>query len=314
MKTVLLAGGTGGARLAAGFQTVLGADLAVIANTADDIELMGVHISPDPDLVTWWLSGEIDEERGWGIRDDSFRVFERMSRFGAPDWMSLSDLDLAACLYRREFIAEGGRQTVAQAQIARGVGAAARVLPMSDDPVRTRVMTGGEWKGLQEFLIVEGGQPEVEAIEIEGLAGASPTPEVLEAIEAAELIVVGPSNPVISIGPILALDGIRQAISESRAPAIAVSPYVAGKTVKGPTDNLMRAVGRSADTRGVLSLYEGLLDALVCDRDEPDPPKDAIRCFSTPTLMDSADSREALARAVIKVAETVAGGDRETDG
>lgn len=308
MKTVLLAGGTGGARLAAGFQTVIGEELSVIANTGDDIELMGVHISPDPDLVTWWLSGEIDEMRGWGIKDDSFRVFERMSRFGAPDWMSLSDLDLAACLYRKEFMAEGGRQTTAQEQIARGVGVVARVLPMSDDPVRTRVMTGGEWKGLQEFLIIEGGIPEVEGVEMQGLEEASPSPEVIEAIDRAELIVIGPSNPVISIGPILAIEPIRRAITESAAPVIAVSPYVAGRTVKGPTDNLMRAVGRSTDTRGVASLYAGLLDAMVCDREDPDPPKEEVRCFATPTLMQSADGREAVARAVLKVAATLVEG------
>ena len=308
MKTVLLAGGTGGAKLAAGFQAVIGEELSVIANTGDDIEIMGVHISPDPDLITWWLSGEIDEMRGWGIRDDSFRVFERMARFGAPDWMSLSDLDLAACLYRKEFMAEGGRQTVAQEQIARGVGAVARVLPMSDDPVRTRVMTGGDWKGLQEFLIIEGGLPEVEAVEMQGLAEASPTPEVIEAIDQADLIVIGPSNPVISIGPILAIEGIREAIANSGAPVIAVSPYVGGRTVKGPTDNLMRAVGRSTDTRGVISLYAGLLDAIVCDRGDPDPPKEEVRCFATPTLMQSADGREAVARAVIKVADTLSEG------
>jgi LPPG:FO 2-phospho-L-lactate transferase len=307
VKTVLLAGGTGGAKLAAGFQTVIGEDLTVIANTGDDIELMGVHISPDPDLITWWLSGEIDEMRGWGIKDDTFRVFERMGRFGAPDWMSLSDLDLAACLYRKEFMAEGGRQTTAQDQIARGVGAVSRVLPMSDDPVRTRVMTGGDWKGLQEFLIIEGGLPEVEAVEIQGLAEASPTPEVIEAIAAADLLVIGPSNPVISIGPILAIEGIRQAFVDSGAPKIAVSPYVAGRTIKGPTDNLMRAVGRSTDSRGVISLYAGLLDALVCDRDDPDPPREEVRCFATPTLMQSADGREAVARAVLKVADTLAG-------
>lgn len=305
MKTVLLAGGTGGAKLAAGFQDVIGEDLSVIANTGDDIELMGVHISPDPDLVTWWLSGEIDEMRGWGIRNDTFRVFERMARFGAPDWMSLSDLDLAACLYRKEFMDEGGRQTTAQEQIARGVGAIAKVLPMSDDPVRTRVKVGGEWRGLQEFLIIEGGLPEVEAVEIQGLGEAATTPEVVEAIARAEVIVIGPSNPVISIGPILAIEGIREAIATSTAPVIAVSPYVGGRTVKGPTDNLMRAVGRSTDTRGVVSLYAGLLDAIVCDRDDPDPPKDEVRCFATPTLMQSADTREAVARAVLKVAGTL---------
>ncbi len=309
MKCVLLAGGTGGARLAEGFQQVVGSDLTVIANTRDDIEILGVHVSPDPDLVTWWLAGQIDEIRGWGIKDDSFKVFERMTRFGAPSWLSLSDLDLAACLYRREFMAAGGRQTDAQLQIGRGVGAEGRVLPMSDEPVRTRVRTSGSWKGLQEFLILEGGQPEVEALELEGIGEAKPTAEVLEAIDSADLLVIGPSNPVISIGPILALPGVREALIEAPAPVVAVSPYVAGKVIKGPTDNTMRALGRSPDSRGVWSLYEGIPDAFVCDREDPDPPSDRIRCFSTPTLMDSNRRREAVARAVIEVGRSVAEGE-----
>ncbi len=309
MKCVLLAGGTGGARLAEGFQQVVGSDLTVIANTGDDIEILGVHVSPDPDLVTWWLAGQIDEIRGWGIKDDSFKVFERMTRFGAPSWLSLSDLDLAACLYRREFMAAGGRQTDAQLQIGRGVGAEGRVLPMSDEPVRTRVRTSGSWKGLQEFLILEGGQPEVEALELEGIGEAKPTAEVLEAIDSADLLVIGPSNPVISIGPILALPGVREALIEAPAPVVAVSPYVAGKVIKGPTDNTMRALGRSPDSRGVWSLYEGIPDAFVCDREDPDPPSDRIRCLSTPTLMDSNRRREAVARAVIEVGRSVAEGE-----
>src|SRR6476646_10667599 len=141
MRVALLAGGTGGAKLGAGMQEEIGADLTVIANTADDVETLGVHVSPDPDLVTYWLSGEIDAERGWGIRDDSFDTCERLAKLGAPSWFSLSDRDLAACLYRREFLSAGGRQTEAQAQIARSLGVSARVLPMSDEPVRTRVRT-----------------------------------------------------------------------------------------------------------------------------------------------------------------------------
>ena len=141
MRVALLAGGTGGAKLGAGMQEEIGADLTVIANTGDDIEALGVHVSPDPDLVTYWLSGEIDEERGWGIRDDTFTVFERLTRLGAPDWFGLSDRDLAACLYRRQFLDDGGRPTDAQAQIARALGVEARVLPMSDAPVRTKVLT-----------------------------------------------------------------------------------------------------------------------------------------------------------------------------
>jgi LPPG:FO 2-phospho-L-lactate transferase len=307
VRTVLLAGGTGGAKLAAGLQDVIGNQLTVIANTGDDIETLGVHVSPDPDLITYWLAGEIDEARGWGIKDDSFRVFERMSSFGAPSWFSLSDLDLAACLYRRDFMAEGGRLTDAQAQIARGLGVAARVLPMSDSPVRTRILCEQGWRGLQEYLILDGGLPEVEGIELDGIAEAEPTPEVLEAIEQAELIVIGPSNPVISIGPILAVPGMRQAIVDAPAQVIGVSPYVAGKVIKGPTDNFMRALERPTTAAGVASLYEGVIDAMICDSGDPDDPPGDVRCFSTATLMHSRESRATVARAVLKVAGKLIG-------
>lgn len=301
MKTVLLAGGTGGAKLAAGMQDAVGEELAVVANTGDDIEALGVHVSPDPDLITYWLSGEIDQARGWGIKDDTFKVFERLTRFGAPHWFSLSDLDLAACLYRRDFIAEGGRLSDAAAQIARGLGVTARVLPMCDEPVRTRILCDGSWQGLQEYLILDGGRPEVQGIELDGISEAAVTPEVLDAIADAELIVVGPSNPVISIGPILAVPGMRDAIAGAAAPVIAVSPYVAGKVIKGPTDNFMRALDRPTTAAGVASLYEGLIDAMVLDADDPDSPPSGVRCFSTPTLMHSAESRASVARAVLKV-------------
>jgi LPPG:FO 2-phospho-L-lactate transferase len=307
VKTVLLAGGTGGAKLAAGMQDEVGVNLTVIANTGDDIETLGVHVSPDPDLVTYWLAGQVDEARGWGIKDDSFRVFERLSTFGAPSWFSLSDLDLAACLYRRDFMAEGGRLTDAQAQIARGLGVSATVLPMSDDPVRTRILCEGTWRGLQEYLILDGGLPEVEGIELEGIATAEPTPEVLEAVRSAELIVIGPSNPVISIGPILAVPGLREEIMNAPAQVVAVSPYVAGKVIKGPTDNFMRALDRPTTAAGVASLYSGVIDAMVCDRDDPDPPPEDVRCFSTATLMHSRESRATVARAVLKVGRKLIG-------
>lgn len=288
-------------------QAVIGSRLDVIANTGDDVETLGVHVSPDPDLITYWLAGQIDEARGWGIKDDSFDVFQRMIRFGAPDWFSLSDLDLAACLYRRYFLAEGGRPTDAQAQIGRGLGIKARVLPMSDQPVRTRIMSSGQWRGLQEYLILEGGRTEVEGVELQGIEDAEPTTEVLEAIAAADLIVIGPSNPVISIGPILAVPGIRAAIMEAGAPVVAVSPYVAGKVVKGPTDLFMKALGRPSNAAGVASLYQGVIDAMISDSDDPDPPPTEVRSFSTSTLMHSAESRATVARAVLKVGETVAG-------
>jgi LPPG:FO 2-phospho-L-lactate transferase len=308
MRVALLAGGTGGAKLAAGMQEEIGADLAVIANTADDAELLGVHVSPDPDLVTYWLSGEIDAERGWGIRDDSFTVFERLAQLGAPDWFSLSDRDLAACLYRREFIDEGGSQTDAQAQIARGLGVEARVLPMSEVPVRTRVLAEAGWRGLQEYLILDRGRADVQGVELEGIAAAEPTPEVLAALEEAEAIVIGPSNPVISIGPILAVPGMREAIAASGAPVIAVSPFVAGAVVKGPTERFMAALGRPSTAAGVASLYAGLIDAMVVDEDDPDPPPEEIPTLAVPTLMDGAAGRVRLARIVLDYAATLAAG------
>lgn len=301
MSVVLLAGGTGGAKLAAGLQAVIGEKLTVIANTGDDIEILGTHVSPDPDLVTWWLGGLIDETRGWGLKGDSQVVFEQMVRFGAPAWFTLSDRDLAACLYRKDFLSEGGRLTDAQAQIARGAGVKATILPMSDDPVRTRVMSGGIWRELQEYLILEGGQAEVQGVELEGIEDASPTAEVIEAVAAADLIVIGPSNPVISIGPILAVPGLRQEIIAAGAPVLAVSPYVAGAVVKGPTDLFMEAIGRPKTAAGVATLYREVIDAMICDSGDPDPPPDDVRCFSTSTLMHSNESRATVARAVLEV-------------
>jgi LPPG:FO 2-phospho-L-lactate transferase len=306
MRVALLAGGTGGAKLAAGMQEEVGPDLAVIANTGDDVEALGVHVSPDPDLVTYWLSGEIDAERGWGIEGDDFVVFNRLKQLGAPSWFGLSDRDLAACLYRRQFLDDGGRPTDAQAQIARGLGVEARVLPMCDTPVRTQVMTPGGQRGLQEYLILDGGQPQVLGVQLEGIEAAEPTPEVLGALREAEAIVIGPSNPVISIGPILAVPGIREAIAASPAPVVAVSPYVAGAVVKGPTDRFMEGLGRPTTAAGVASLYAGLIDAMVVDEGDPDPPPAEIPTLMAPTLMDSAAARVRLARIVLDYAATLA--------
>ncbi len=306
MRVALLAGGTGGAKLGAGMQEEIGGELSVIANTGDDVEALGVHVSPDPDLVTYWLSGEIDEERSWGIRDDTFTVFERLQRLGAPSWFGLSDRDLAACLYRRQFIEEGGRPTDAQAQIARALGVEARVLPMSDSPVRTKVLTAAGRRGLQEYLIVDRGEPDVLGVELEGIESAEPSREVLDALRAAEAIVIGPSNPVISIGPILALPGMREAIAASPAPVVAVSPYVAGKVVKGPTDRFMQALGRPTTAAGVASLYAGLIDGMVVDEGDPDPPPTEVPTLATATLMEGASGRARLARIVIDYASTLA--------
>jgi LPPG:FO 2-phospho-L-lactate transferase len=308
VRVALLAGGTGGAKLAAGMQEEIGSELAVIANTADDIETLGVHVSPDPDLITYWLSGEIDAERGWGIRDDSFTAFERLKQLGAPSWFGLSDRDLAACLYRRQFLDEGGRPTDAQAQIARALGVRARVLPMSDSPVRTRVLTEAGPRGLQEYLILDGGRLAVTGVELEGIEAAAPTAQVLDALGSAEAIVIGPSNPVISIGPILAVPGMREAIAASPAPVLAVSPYVAGAVVKGPTDRFMEGLGRPCTAAGVASLYAGLIDAMVVDEGDPDPPPAGVPTHAAATLMEGAGGRARVARVVLDHAATLASG------
>lgn len=311
MRVVCLAGGTGGAKLAAGLQQVVGEELAVIANTGDDVEVHGLLVCPDPDLITFWLAGAIDEERGFGIRDDTSAAHAQLIALGAPDWFELTDRDLAVCVYRTHFIAEGGTLTAAQAQIARAMGATARVLPMSEQRVRTRIKTPAGWRGLQEFLILDGGKlatdakrgaAMIEGIEIEGIERARPTPEALEAIAEAEAIVVGPSNPVISIGPILALPGMREAMAASAAPVIAVSPFVAGRAIKGPTDAFVASVGRPVTATGVASLYAGVIDAMVVDSGDPDPPPEDVRTLSCPTLMEGASGRRALAEGVLAFA------------
>src|SRR5581483_1757546 len=278
-----------GAKLAAGMQELIGADLAVIANTADDVEVHGLRVSPDPDLVTYWLAGEIDEERGWGIKGDSFAVHERLARLGAPAWFQLSDRDLATCLYRTRFLAEGGTLAAAQAQIARALGVRARVIPMCEERVATRVATPAGWWGLQEFLIVDGAASPIEGIEVQGLREARPAPEALDAIAAADAIVIGPSNPVISIGPILSVPGMRQAIAAAKA----------------PTEHFMAAIGRPASAAGVASLYEGLLNAMVVDSGDPHPPPEGMRILACPTLMEGAAGRRALAGEVLALCESL---------
>jgi LPPG:FO 2-phospho-L-lactate transferase len=304
-RCVVLAGGTGGAKLAAGLQSILGEGVSVVANTADDIEILGVDVSPDPDLITYWLAELIDEERGWGIRGDSFTVFDALVRLGMPDWFSLSDRDLATCLYRKQFVADGGTRTNAQAQIARALGARAAVLPMCEERVRTRVRTPQGWRGLQDYLVAEHGEAPVEEIEVEGIDDASPTPEVLEAVAAADAVVVGPSNPVISIGPIISMPALRDAISASPAPVVAVSPYVAGQVVKGPTDIFMRAIGRPSTAAGVASLYEGLIDGMLCDPEDPDPPPTGVRVSTCPMLMEGGEGRFRLAVRTLEFASSL---------
>ena len=306
LSAVLLAGGTGGAKLAAGAQEEIGEHLTVIANTGDDIEALGVHVSPDPDLCMYWLSGEIDPERGWGIKDDSFTVFERLVELGAPDWFGLSDRDLATCLRRRALLDGGARPTEAQLEIGRSLGIRAAVLPMCDEPVRTRVLVpGAGWREFQEYLVAEGAEPEIEEVAFDGIDCATPSPEVVAAVEAADVIVIGPSNPVISIGPILAVPGMRELLASASAPVVAMSPFVAGKVIKGPTDKFMRAIGREPSAAGVAEAYRGVIDGLIVDAADPEPPPEGIACSVLDTLMDGAGRRREVAREALRFAASL---------
>lgn len=305
-RVVLLAGGTGGGKLAVGLQERRGANLAVIVNTADDFVVHGLLVSTDPDLVTYWLTSEIDEERGWGIREDTTVVHERLEWLGAPGWFTLTDRDLATCLYRTHFIAEGGTLTAAQGQIARALGARAAVLPMTEQRVSTRILTPAGWRELQEFLIIDHGEAPIERVEVRGIDLARATVEVKAAIAGAELIVIAPSNPVLSIAPILAIEEIRDAVAENDAPVLAVSPLVAGRSVKGPTEACIAAAGRPVTPAGVASLYEGLLDLLVVDEGDPGADPSDVPVHRCPTLMADAASRRELADRVLAVGAELA--------
>jgi LPPG:FO 2-phospho-L-lactate transferase len=298
---VLLSGGTGGAKLARGLLDEAGEDLVVVANTGDDLEIYGAYVSPDPDLVTFWLADQIDE-RGWGLEGDTFAVMDGLRAVGEDVWFNLGDRDLAIGLQRARRMAEGGRLTSCLADLGAAFGVAAPVLPMTDAPVRTRVRGGGRWWPLQEWLI-RGGEAAgpVEEVFFEGSDAAQVTPEVFEAIASARAIVLGPSNPVISIAPILALPGLRGALRAAPAPVVAVSPIVGGEVLKGPTAAFMAAWGLALDASGVAKAYEGLLDGLVAD----ERADVGVPVLEADTLMDSAEARRRVGAEVLRFADAL---------
>ena len=293
---VVLAGGTGGAKLARGMLDVVGEDLVVVANTGDDVEIYGGYVSPDPDLVTFWLADRVDA-RGWGLRDDTFEVMTALRALGEDVWFNVGDRDLAVCLARARRLAGGATLTAAADALRMALGVPARVLPMSDAPVRTRVMAGGRWSGLQEWLIRERAAGPVEGVAFEGAAAAAPTAQVLDALAAARAVIIGPSNPVISIGPILALPGMRAALRSSSAPVVAVSPLVGGRSLKGPTEEFLAWAGRPLSSDGVAAMYEGLLAGLVADESAT-----VLPTLATDVVMPDAAGRRRVAQAALDFA------------
>jgi len=297
---VVLAGGTGGAKLARGMLDVVGDDLVVIANTADDIEIYGAYVSPDPDLCTFWLADRIDE-RGWGLKDDSFAAMDMLRELGEDVWFNLGDRDLAIGLHRARRLREGARLTDTLAELGTALGVRARVLPMSDAPVRSWVLTGEDWTSFQEFMIRHRACGPVDGMELRGIEAAAPPAEALEAIASARAIVIGPSNPVISIRPILDVPGMRDALAASSAQVVAVSPLVDGAVVKGPTEAFMAWAGCELTAAGVAGYYGGILDGMVSD--ERDAGGFPVAVMDT--LMADAAARERVARETLRFAEAL---------
>jgi LPPG:FO 2-phospho-L-lactate transferase len=268
----------------------------VIANTGDDAEMYGVHVSPDPDLVTYWLADEIDE-RGYGLRGDTFEVMAALEAAGRPTWFRLGDRDLAMCLIRSERLQAGQRLTEAHAAVVEAMGVGARVLPMSDQRVSTWVGAAGRLVPFQEYMIVEGAPAPVEEVELRGLEQARPTDDALAALAEATAIVIGPSNPVVSIGPILALPGIREALSGAPAPVVAVSPLVGGGSLKGPTEAFCAYAGIELSAAGIVGAYGELVDGVVADEVVTGPAG-----LVTNTVMDTVAASRRLAEETLEFA------------
>jgi LPPG:FO 2-phospho-L-lactate transferase len=268
----------------------------VVANTGDDVEIHGGYVSPDPDLVTFWLAGRIDE-RGWGLHGDTFHVMDGLRELGEDVWFNLGDRDLALCVRRARRLAEGARLTEAIDEARRAYGVNARVLPASDNPVRTQVKADGRWWPFQEFMIRHRAQGPVEGVEFAGAPDATVTPEVLDALAGARAIVIGPSNPVISIGPMLAVPGLCEALVAASAPVVAVSPLVGGEVLKGPTEAFLEHAGAPLTADGIAGIYEGLVDGLVADE-----RADGVPTLETDVRMADAEGRRRVARETLKFA------------
>jgi LPPG:FO 2-phospho-L-lactate transferase len=302
-------GGTGGAKLVQGLQQVVAPEsLTVIVNTGDDLEWWGLHVSPDIDSVLYALAGLLSKDRGWGIEGDSFRCLDRMKQLGHPSWFSLGDLDLATHLTRTMMLRAGRTLTDATTELAKKLGVRARALPMSDDRVSTLLDTEKGTLRFQEYFVRERHQVEVHSVRFEGAEEARPAPGVIESIAEAEAIIFAPSNPVTSIGPILAVPGIRDALRRTAARVISVSPIVGGAAVSGPAGRLMQMAGWPCSIGGVASAYDDFVDVLVADHADENQAKalsnDAMRVCCTETVMRSADDKRALAQFVLDQCST----------
>ncbi|MBI2781507.1 MAG: 2-phospho-L-lactate transferase [Chloroflexi bacterium] len=308
-QVVLLAGGVGGARLAHGLQAHLGPGLTVIVNTADDVERHGLLVSPDHDTVMYTLAGIDNREWGWGLAGETFAAADMLGRYGEETWFRLGDRDLATHIVRTARLRRGDRPTVIARDLQRSLGVAATILPMSDAPVRTEVRTDDGWLAFQDYFVRLHQEPTVHEVRFQGIEDASATPEVEAAIQAAEAIVIAPSNPFVSIRPILDVAGVAAAVQGARArrvPVVAVSGIIGGAALKGPADRMLVSLGHEASALGVARQYVGLIDLFVLDRIDAalEAPIQALgmRTLVTDTIMAGDPGRARLAGEILQPA------------
>ena len=297
---VVLAGGVGAARFLEGVvQVVDPARVTAIVNTGDDAEFFGLYVSPDVDTVLYTLAGVVEPSQGWGVRDDTEHALGMLRRLGHDTWFKLGDRDLAVHVHRTERLRAGATQSVVTDDLRRRLGLATRLLPMSDQPVRTRVRTPDGWLDFQEYFVRRRAADDVLEIRYDGAERAEPAPGLLDAIEGAEAILLAPSNPLVSIGTILAVAGVRQALRDTTAPVVAVSPIVGGATIKGPADRMMRGLGMEVSAVGVARAYADFLNVLVIDEQDralaPRVEETGVRAVVAGTIMRDLDVKRALA-------------------
>lgn len=301
-----LAGGVGAARFLQGLVNIVpGEQITVVVNTGDDIQLHGLHISPDLDIVTYTLAGVVDEEKGWGIRGDTFNCLEMLKEYTRETWFNLGDRDLATHVYRTQLLNNGHSLSEATAKISRALRLGVKVLPMSNDKFETRIVTNVGAMHFQEYLVKRHARDEVIDVVFEGADKAQPAPGVIDAILKADAVIVCPSNPVVSIGTIIALENVRDALRETSAKVIAVSPIVGGAPIKGPADKLMRGLGLEVSAYSVARIYQDFLDFFVLDQEDAAEKerveKLGLKTTVTNTIMKSLSDKIELARAVLEL-------------
>ena len=302
MKVAVLSGGVGGARFVCALaETLAPQDVTVVGNVGDDLDVLGLHVSPDLDSILYALAGLNDEERGWGRAGETWNALEEASRFGGDDWFRLGDRDIGLHLVRTQALAAGEALSAVTARLAAAAGVEVRVLPATDDRLRTWLETAAGAFAFQEWFVARGHRDEVDGLRFEGAGEARPAPGAVEALDEADLILLAPSNPYVSIAPILAVAGIREAIEGRRVPCVAISPLIGGAAVKGPADRMLARLAGGTTPAHVASCYPGLIDVLVID--EADAPADLeVEIVVTKTLMTDAAARRRLAEAALGAA------------